>query len=82
MKFKTIDYAETEEHRMVQDSARRYLADNLAPIAAELDEKEMFAEDILKGMGELGLLALIAPEEYGLAAGLSTPCRGQSIDST
>ncbi len=65
MSFKTIDYAETDEHRMVQDTARKFLADKLAPIANELDEQERFGEEIIKGMGELGLLALIAPEEFG-----------------
>ncbi len=65
MKFTPIDYAETEEHRMIQATARKFLADKLAPIAAELDEKEEFPLEVIKGMGELGLLALIIPEEYG-----------------
>lgn len=65
MKFETIDYAETEVHRMIQATARRYLADNLAPIAAQLDEQERFPLEVIRGMGELGLLALVAPEEYG-----------------
>ncbi|MFC1822175.1 acyl-CoA dehydrogenase family protein [Thermodesulfobacteriota bacterium] len=64
MNFKFVDYAETEEHRMIQETARKFLADNLAPIAAEIDEKEEFAWDVFKGMAELGLLALMAPEEY------------------
>ncbi len=65
MSFETIDYAETEEHRMVQSTARKFLADKLAPIAAQLDEEERFPKEIIRGMGELGLLALIAPEEFG-----------------
>ena len=65
MNFKTIDYAETEEHRMVQETARRFLADKLAPIAAEIDRDERFPREVFKELGRLGLLALMAPEEYG-----------------
>jgi len=65
MRFRTIDYAETEEHRMIQRTARKFLADRLAPIAAQLDREERFPDEIIRGMAELGLLALMAPEEFG-----------------
>jgi len=65
MNYTPIDYAVTEEHRMIQATARKFLADKLAPIAAHLDEKEEVAMEVLKGMGELGLLAMIIPEKYG-----------------
>ena len=65
MDFKPIDYAETDEHRMIQDTVRRFLAERLQPIAAEIDREERFPLEVFKGLGELGLLALMAPEEYG-----------------
>ncbi len=65
MKFKPIDYAETDEHRMIQETARRFLADKLVPIAAEIDREERFPLEVFKELGRLGLLALMAPEEYG-----------------
>lgn len=65
MKFQFIDYAMTEDHKILQDMVRRFLADKLAPVAAENDEKERFPLEIVKEMGRLGFLALIAPEEYG-----------------
>jgi len=65
MHFTPIDYAETDEHRMIQQTARKFLAEKLAPIASQIDQEERFAIEVFKGLGELGLLALIAPEEHG-----------------
>ncbi len=65
MAFKFINYAVTEEHQMLQDTLRKFLGDKLAPIAAELDEKEEIALDVIKELGQMGFLALMAPEEYG-----------------
>ncbi len=65
MNFQPIDYAETEEHRMIQTTIRKFVADKLAPIAAEIDENERLAIEVIKEMGQLGLLALVLPEEYG-----------------
>lgn len=65
MNFKPIDYAETDEHRMIQETARRFLTDKLLPIAAEIDRDERFPLEVFKELGHLGLLALMAPEEYG-----------------
>jgi alkylation response protein AidB-like acyl-CoA dehydrogenase len=65
MQYQTVDYAETEEHRMIRETARRYLADKLAPIAADIDREERFPLEVFKGLGALGLLGLIAPEAYG-----------------
>jgi len=63
--FRTIDFAETEEHQMLKESLRRFLAKELAPIAAQLDKEERFPADVIKKMGALGFLGLILPEEYG-----------------
>lgn len=65
MHFKPIDYAETDEHRMIQETVRRFVADKLAPIAAEIDRDERFPREVFKELGKLGLLALMAPEAYG-----------------
>jgi alkylation response protein AidB-like acyl-CoA dehydrogenase len=65
MKFKFIDYAVTDEHRMLQKTIRKFLADKLAPIAKEIDETEKIPLDIIKELGQLGFLALMVPEEYG-----------------
>ena len=63
MGFQFINYAVTEEHQMLQDTLRRFLADKLAPIAKELDDKEMIAMDVIKEMWgrPSGLMAATRP---------------------
>lgn len=61
----------TEEQRMAQDAVREYSQAEIAPVAREYDEAEKFPHEQIKGLGELGLLGMIIPEEYG-GAGFDT----------
>lgn len=54
--------AEQEEIRRM---VREFAAKEVAPTAAERDEKELFPREIFDKMGELGILGLPYPEEYG-----------------
>ncbi len=60
-----MDLTLTEEQRMIQDMAQDFADKELAPKAAERDETEEFPWDSLRKMGQLGLLGLVVPEEYG-----------------
>lgn len=55
----------TEEQQQIQQAAREFVKDNVAPRAQELDESAEFPEDIFKGLAELGFLGLSIPEEHG-----------------
>ena len=55
----------TEEQEMVRKMARDFAQKEVAPIAAEMDEKGEVPFENIKKMGQLGLLGLTAPEEYG-----------------
>lgn len=59
----------TEEQIMVRDMARDFAANELLPIASMLDEEGKFPAEIIKKMGDLGLMGMAIPEEYG-GAGL------------
>ncbi|MDO8519472.1 MAG: acyl-CoA dehydrogenase [Deltaproteobacteria bacterium] len=61
----------TDQHIMIQDMARSFAQKELAPVAAELDAKAEFPSRHLKPMGELGLMGMMIPEEWG-GAGLDT----------
>ncbi len=61
----------TEEQKMVQQLAREFAQNEIAPRAAELDETGEFPLDNMQKMGELGLLGVPFSEEYG-GAGLDT----------
>ncbi len=60
-----IDFFLSEEQRMIREMVRDFTANEIAPIAAELDEKGEFPAEIIAKMGELGLMGIPFPEEYG-----------------
>lgn len=60
-----------EQQKMIQKMVREFAEKEIAPIAAELDEKSEFPHKILKKMAKLGLLGIVIPKEYG-GAGLDT----------
>jgi butyryl-CoA dehydrogenase len=55
----------TEEQRMLRDMVRDFAQNRIKPIAAEIDEAERFPSEIFHEMGELGLMGIPYPEEYG-----------------
>jgi alkylation response protein AidB-like acyl-CoA dehydrogenase len=60
-----MDLELTDEQRMIRDMARDFAQGELAPIAAAIDETGEFPSETVKKMGELGLMGLTAPPEYG-----------------
>ncbi len=63
----------TEEQRMIQDTARSFAQKEVLPKAAELDETGRFPEELVRKMGDLGLMGVAVPEEYG-GAGMDNIC--------
>ena len=55
----------TEEQLAFRDSVRRMAEQRVAPIAAEIDEKDRFPTELVKLFGEMGLMQLWVPEKYG-----------------
>ena len=68
-----MDFQLTEEHQMVRDMARRFAEKEIKPKAAELDEKNEHPAEILKQLGELKMLGIAVPEEYG-GGGMDNVC--------
>lgn len=66
-----MDFTFNETQLMIQEMARKFGEDELAPTADERDEKEEFPYDAVKKMGELGLMGMMVPESDG-GAGLDT----------
>ncbi|MBK5480488.1 acyl-CoA dehydrogenase family protein [Peribacillus sp. TH16] len=64
-----MDFSLTKEQQMIKDMVRDFAEKEIKPIAIELDAKSMFAEDVFKKMGKLGLLGIPFPEEYGGSGG-------------
>ena len=55
----------TEEHAMLREMVRNFVKDRVEPQALENDRDERFNLEIFREMGEMGLLGLTAPPEYG-----------------
>jgi len=55
----------TEAQLMIRDMARRFAQERLAPTAAERDKTHQPPLDLLAEMGELGLMGMTVPEEWG-----------------
>jgi glutaryl-CoA dehydrogenase len=70
-----LDDQLSDEERMVRDAARDYCQDKLMPRILEANRDEAFDRAILYEMGEMGMLGVNIPEEYG-AAGLNHVCYG------
>lgn len=66
-------YFLTEDQEMIQEMARKFADEVVAPTVTELDRKHLFPEDQIKQLGEMGFLGAEVPEEYG-GAGLGCLC--------
>ena len=59
----------TEEQEMIRDAAHDFAQEQIVPVAAEFDASGAFPVDTVRQMGELGLMGIQVPVEYG-GAGL------------
>ncbi len=60
-----MNFELNEEQRAIRDMVRRFAQEKIAPLARHTDETGEFPADNFRQMGELGLLGLPIPEEYG-----------------
>ncbi|WP_251359991.1 acyl-CoA dehydrogenase family protein [Kangiella sp. TOML190] len=55
----------TEEQTMIQDMARGYVQERIAPFSEEWDKNKTFPAEALQGLGELGFYGMLVPETWG-----------------
>jgi alkylation response protein AidB-like acyl-CoA dehydrogenase len=60
-----IDSFLTDEQRMIRDAARDFATNVLAPHAGQWDREARLPDEIVRQLGELGLLGMIVPAEWG-----------------
>jgi butyryl-CoA dehydrogenase len=60
-----MDFDLTEDQRMIREAAKEFAEKEIRPVAAEMDEKCEFPEEVIKKLGELGFMGMMVPEEYG-----------------
>ncbi len=72
MQWKNFDlFNPTEEHKMLRETIRQWVAEKVEPQALEFDRHEKFNLNLFRQLGELGLLGITVPEEFG-GSGLGT----------
>ncbi|TAK56820.1 MAG: isovaleryl-CoA dehydrogenase [Dehalococcoidia bacterium] len=55
----------TDEHRLLRDTVLAFARRELGPIADEIDRNDAFPPDLFRRLGELGVLGVTVPKEYG-----------------
>jgi len=66
-----MDFNLSEEHIMIRDAARDFAQTELLPGVIERDNAQVFPDEIVKKMGELGFLGVMVAPEYG-GSGMDT----------
>jgi len=64
-----MEFELSEEHRMIRRMVRDFAEKEIGPRAEEIDATDQFPDDLFRRMGELGILGLPFPEEYGGSGG-------------
>jgi alkylation response protein AidB-like acyl-CoA dehydrogenase len=60
-----MNFALTEEQQMVRDMVRKFAEAEIKPVAAELDRTHRHPEEICRKLGEMGIMGVACPTEYG-----------------
>ncbi len=60
-----MNFELSDEQRLVRDTVREFARQEVAPVAEELDREKRFPYELVAKMGELGLMGIPFPEEYG-----------------
>ncbi|MGQ9466372.1 MAG: acyl-CoA dehydrogenase family protein [Anaerolineae bacterium] len=70
-----MDFTFSPEHQALRRMIREFAETEIAPIAAELDREHKVPRDIMRKLGEIGLLGVCFPQEYGgMGAGETGYC--------
>ncbi len=59
-----MDFDLTKEQEMIRKEVRKFAGNEVAPVAAELDENEEFSVELTRKLGEIGLFGMFVSEKY------------------
>jgi len=60
-----MDFSMNENQHMIAEMVRKFADEKIRPRIMEWDESQEFPVEIMKQLGELGLLGVLVPQEYG-----------------
>ena len=64
-----MNFSQTPQEQLFLEMIRSFAEKEVKPLAAEIDEQERFPIETVKKMGEIGLMGIPFPVEYGGAGG-------------
>jgi short/branched chain acyl-CoA dehydrogenase len=64
-----MDFDLSPDHELIRRTVREFAEGEVAPVAEELDRTKSFPYEIVSKLGELGLMGIPFPEEYGGGGG-------------
>src|SRR3954452_1366882 len=64
-----MDFDLGDDHRLIQRTVRDFARNEVGPVAEELDRTKTFPYEIVRKLGELNLMGIPFPEEYGGGGG-------------
>ena len=60
-----MDFTISENQKMIADMVQQFGKQNITPFVREWDDNQTFPVDVFKKLGELGLMGVLVPTEYG-----------------
>lgn len=60
-----MNFEKTENQKMISQMVRDFAEKEIRPNVMEWDESQIFPRELFSKMGELGLMGVLVPEEYG-----------------
>ncbi len=60
-----MNFELTEDQRRIRDAVREFARTEIAPGVAEREKNGRFPSEVLEKLGEMGILGMMVPEEYG-----------------
>src|SRR6266851_1020699 len=60
-----MDFELSDEQRLLRDTMRSFVDEQIRPVAREWEESGRYPEEIVATMRDMGLFGLLVPEEYG-----------------
>src|SRR3989440_10092246 len=64
-----MEFDLSDDHRLLRQTVREFAEQEIAPLAEELDRTHSFPYEIVRRLGELDLMGIPFPEEYGGGGG-------------
>lgn len=63
--FTNMDFSHNENQKMIAEMIKRFGDEHIRPKMMEWDEAQIFPVEVFKKLGELGLMGVLVPTEYG-----------------